>query len=85
MKVIVIRRLQHLIPYLQTDTIQIPAGTQIVGEAWSVILGSGSSFNDQTNPKPVVQVGAPGSTGTVEISDILFKTRGPSLSISTLS
>ena len=66
-------------PNPQTDTIQIPAGTQIVGEAWPVILGAGSSFNDQNNPKPVVQVGASGSTGTVEISGILFKTRGPGL------
>lgn len=42
-------------------------------------MGSGSSFNDQTNPKVVVQVGASGSSGTVEITDILFKTKGPGL------
>ncbi|KAF7974441.1 hypothetical protein HWV62_12174 [Athelia sp. TMB] len=63
--------------YLVTDTIQIPAGTQIVGEAWSVIMGSGSKFNDPTNPAVVVQAGASGSTGVLEISDIIFKTKGP--------
>lgn len=63
--------------YLVTDTIQIPAGTQIVGEAWSVIMGSGSKFSDPTNPTVVVQAGASGSTGVLEISDIIFKTQGP--------
>ena len=41
---------------------------------WS---GTGSQFQSQTSPKPVVQVGAPGSTGTMEITDIIFSTRGP--------
>ena len=45
-------------------------------------MGSGSSFNDQTNPRVVIQVGAPGSSGTVEITGMLFKTQGPGLSYS---
>ena len=32
---------------------------------------------DYNNPKPVVQVGAPGSTGLLEITDIIFTTRAP--------
>lgn len=63
--------------YYVTDTITIPAGTQIVGEAWSVILAGGSNFQDQDNPLPVIQAGTVGSEGTMEISDMLFSTAGP--------
>ncbi|EJU01870.1 exo-beta-1-3-glucanase [Dacryopinax primogenitus] len=63
--------------YYVTDTITIPADTLVVGEVWSVILGGGSTFSNGANPVPVVQVGTPGSTGVLEISDIVFSTRGP--------
>ncbi|KAJ3863893.1 glycoside hydrolase family 55 protein [Lentinula novae-zelandiae] len=63
--------------YIVTSTLQIPAGTQMVGEAWSVIAGSGSAFEDQSNPQVVVQVGAENSQGIMEISDIIFTTVGP--------
>ena len=49
------------------------------GEAWSTILGTGGNFQDYNNPRPVVQVGARGSTGVAEISDIIFSTRGPGM------
>ncbi|KAK7449683.1 hypothetical protein VKT23_013156 [Stygiomarasmius scandens] len=62
--------------YIVTSTLKIPAGTQMVGEAWSVISGRGSAFQDQNNPQVVVQVGASGSQGIVEISDIIFSTVG---------
>ncbi|KAI0339777.1 glucan 1,3-beta-glucosidase [Trametopsis cervina] len=63
--------------YIVTSTITIPAGTQIVGEAWTVIMGSGNAFFDYNNPKPVVQAGTAGSSGVLEISDIIFTTRAP--------
>ncbi|KAF8518904.1 glycoside hydrolase family 55 protein [Gautieria morchelliformis] len=63
--------------YVVTNTITIPTGTIITGEVWPVILGTGTAFQSQESPKPVVQVGAPGSTGTMEITDIIFSTRGP--------
>ncbi|KAL4069057.1 glycoside hydrolase family 55 protein [Scleroderma citrinum] len=63
--------------YYVSNTISIPAGTQIVGEAWSVILGGGSTFQNQNSPKVVVQAGAAGSTGVMEISDMIFSTMGP--------
>ncbi|KAJ4488492.1 exo-beta-1,3-glucanase [Lentinula aciculospora] len=63
--------------YIVTQTLTIPAGTQIVGEGWSVIAGSGTTFQDINNPKPVVQVGAANSQGVMEISDIIFSTVGP--------
>ncbi|KAF8969934.1 exo-beta-1,3-glucanase [Flammula alnicola] len=63
--------------YVVTSTITIPAGTQIVGEGWSVIAGKGSAFQSQSNPTPVVRVGAPGSQGIMEITDLIFTTIGP--------
>ncbi|KAI5124386.1 hypothetical protein M0805_008989 [Coniferiporia weirii] len=63
--------------YLVTSTITIPAGTQMTGEAWSVIMGSGSAFSDMNNPQPVIRAGDTNSQGVLEISDIIFTTRGP--------
>ncbi|TDL27296.1 exo-beta-1,3-glucanase [Rickenella mellea] len=63
--------------YLVTNTITIPTGTQIVGEAWSVIMGGGSVFSDINNPRPVVRAGEPNSEGGLEITDMIFTTRGP--------
>lgn len=63
--------------YIISDTLQIPSGTRLVGEAWSVIAGSGPLFSDPLCPNVVVRVGEKGSLGTVEISDIIFTTLGP--------
>ncbi|KAG2149369.1 glycoside hydrolase family 55 protein [Suillus clintonianus] len=63
--------------YKVTSTIQVPAGTRIVGEAWTQIMGAGSYFNNQEDPNVVVQVGTPGSQGVTEITDIVFTTQGP--------
>lgn len=60
-----------------TSTLQIPADTRVVGEGWSVIAGKGAAFQDVTKPQVVVQVGASGSSGLVEITDIIFSTIGP--------
>jgi glucan 1,3-beta-glucosidase len=62
--------------YLVTRTLSIPAGAKLVGESYSVIMSSGSYFNDINNPKPVVQVGTPGATGQVEWSDMIVSTQG---------
>ncbi|KJA27068.1 glycoside hydrolase family 55 protein [Hypholoma sublateritium FD-334 SS-4] len=63
--------------YIVSSTITIPAGTQMVGEAWSVIAGKGAAFENVNVPTPVVRVGAPGSQGIMEITDIVFTTVGP--------
>lgn len=63
--------------YIVTSTLTIPAGTRLVGEAWSVIAGSGSKFQDQNNPQVVVKVGEENSQGVAEITDIIFSTVGP--------
>jgi hypothetical protein len=62
--------------YLVTRTIFVPAGSRIVGEAYSVILSSGSFFNSMSAPKPVVQIGLPGQTGSIEWSDMIVSTKG---------
>ena len=51
----------------------------MIGEGWSVIMGGGTAFADMKKPTVMVQVGAPGSSGIMEISDIVFSTRGPGL------
>ncbi|PPQ70366.1 hypothetical protein CVT24_013141 [Panaeolus cyanescens] len=63
--------------YVVTDTVTIPAGTQMVGEAWTVLLGKGSNFQNQNSPRPVFRIGDTGSQGIVEITDIVFSTVGP--------
>lgn len=62
--------------YIITDTINVPTTIKITGEIWPLIVAKG--FSDVSNPKPVFQVGAPGSnsTGAVEISDLIFETTG---------
>ncbi|KAL8748449.1 MAG: hypothetical protein Q9184_007296, partial [Pyrenodesmia sp. 2 TL-2023] len=58
--------------YIVKNTLLIPPGTRIVGEAWSVISGIGSAFGDRNNPAPVIMVGKPGQTGVAQISDMRF-------------
>lgn len=64
--------------YVVTSTIHIPAGSKVVGEIWSEIMGTGRKFSDVSNPVPVVRVGTPCTQGELEISDMIFSTRGPS-------
>ncbi|KAI0029202.1 exo-beta-1-3-glucanase [Vararia minispora EC-137] len=61
--------------YTISDTLRIPAGVQVVGEAWSTIMASGSAFANQNIPAVAVQIGTVGSTGLAEISGMLFTTR----------
>ncbi|PPQ78469.1 hypothetical protein CVT25_011864 [Psilocybe cyanescens] len=63
--------------YIVSNTVTIPAGTQMMGEAWTVLAGKGSAFQDQNNPRAVFRVGETGSQGILEISDIVFTTIGP--------
>ncbi|EME87161.1 glycoside hydrolase family 55 protein [Pseudocercospora fijiensis CIRAD86] len=58
--------------YLVTDTIYIPPGSRIVGQVWSTITASGPKFSSETSPRPMLQVGKPGETGLVEVTDMLF-------------
>jgi hypothetical protein len=65
--------------YVVSSTLRIPAGTRLVGEAWSVIAGKGAAFQDQLKPQVVVRVGEKGwqSQQVTEITDVVFTTVGP--------
>ncbi|KAJ5885420.1 Pectin lyase fold/virulence factor [Penicillium taxi] len=58
--------------YKVSDTIFIPVGSRLVGEAWPVITGYGDLFKDQINPRAIVKIGNPGDVGTVEIQEMRF-------------
>lgn len=63
--------------YMVTDTIKIPVGSRIIGQAWSQIMGTGAKFQDANHPRPIVQVGNVGDVGILEIQDMLFTVSGP--------
>jgi glucan 1,3-beta-glucosidase len=60
--------------YLVYDTVYVPPGSRIVGEAWSVISAKGSNFGDASNPHVMVRVGNPGEVGVAQFTDMLFTT-----------
>lgn len=62
--------------YLVSDTIAVPKNIKMTGEIWPLIVADGKGFNDSQNPKAVFQIGKPGDSGAVEISDIIFETKG---------
>ncbi|KAF1347903.1 family 55 glycoside hydrolase [Delphinella strobiligena] len=62
--------------YLITKTIQVPANIKMTGEIWPLIMASGSFFQDETSPQPVFNIGTAGASGNVEISDLIFETKG---------
>ncbi|KAK1148572.1 hypothetical protein N8T08_009579 [Aspergillus melleus] len=63
--------------YIITDTVKVPKNIKITGEIWPVLMAHGSKFADEENPIPMLQVGQPGDTGSVEITDIAIQTKGP--------
>lgn len=64
--------------YIITDTIECPINIKITGEFWPVFMVQDTgNFGDIDNPKVAFRVGQPGDVGAVEITDILFETRGP--------
>jgi len=64
--------------YVITSTVKVPKNIRITGEIWPLIMAGGStSFQDASNPQPVFQVGQPGDSGSVEMSDLIFETLGP--------
>lgn len=58
--------------YRIESTLTIPIGSRIIGEAWSTISAAGDFFKTVDDPKPVVQIGAPGSKGTIQVQDMRF-------------
>jgi hypothetical protein len=62
--------------YKVTSTLTVPGNSKIVGESYSVIMGSGAYFSNLNAPQPVVRIGQPGDVGYVEWSDMIVSTQG---------
>lgn len=63
--------------YIISSTVNVPSNIKIVGEIWSLIMAKGQAFQNQDSPQPVWRIGQVGSTGNVEIQDLIFETVGP--------
>lgn len=63
--------------YVISNTVVVPPGSRLLGQAWSVIMADGNAFQNQNNPTPVLQVGKVGDKGVAQITDFMFSTRGP--------
>lgn len=63
--------------YIVTDTVKVPKDIKITGEIWPLIMAKGANFANSEAPRPVFQVGQPGDTGAVEMTDLMFETAGP--------
>lgn len=63
--------------YTITDTLHVPIGSRIIGQAWSQIMATGTKFQDDKNPHVAVQVGWPGDRGIIEIQSMMFIVSGP--------
>ncbi|KAK6519258.1 hypothetical protein TWF281_003094 [Arthrobotrys megalospora] len=63
--------------YLITKTLKVLVGCIIAGEAWPQIMATGPNFQDMKKPYVAVRVGQVGDVGDIEITDIMFTTRGP--------
>ena len=48
----------------------------MVGETFSIIMGSGSTWSNKDNPLPIIQIGKPGERGRIEWSDMIVQTQG---------
>ncbi|KAK4217156.1 pectate lyase superfamily protein-domain-containing protein [Rhypophila decipiens] len=57
--------------YNTNETIQVPPGSRLVGEAFSIISGAGSLFSDAENPQPIVRVGNSGDKGVAQLTDMV--------------
>lgn len=62
--------------YIVTDTLRVPIGSRIIGQAWSQIMGKGAKFENELKPRPVVQVAMRGDEGIIEIQDMMFTVSG---------
>jgi hypothetical protein len=63
--------------YKILDTVRIPVGSRIIGQAWSQIMATGPNFETASNPRVAVQVGIAGDVGVIEIQNLMFTVSGP--------
>ncbi|KAJ5884731.1 Exo-beta-1-3-glucanase, partial [Penicillium taxi] len=62
--------------YKVTNTLYFPPGLRVVGEAFPVLMASGSVFADISSPAPLVKIGNAGDSGSIEWSDMILSTQG---------
>ncbi|EEU38415.1 uncharacterized protein NECHADRAFT_106587 [Fusarium vanettenii 77-13-4] len=62
--------------YIITDTVEIPVGSRVIGQAWPQIMATGSKFSDALHPRVAVRVGLPGQVGVVEIQNMMMTVKG---------
>lgn len=62
--------------YIISETVRVHMLTRIAGENSPRIVASGTAFSDPLKPAPVFQIGQPGDVGSVELSDLIFETKG---------
>ncbi|KAL4805619.1 pectate lyase superfamily protein-domain-containing protein [Aspergillus unguis] len=59
--------------YMVTDTIFVPAGRRIVGDAYaSTISAVGPKFQDAAAVRPMMKFGYPGDSGVLQVADMMF-------------
>ncbi|KAF7589366.1 hypothetical protein BBP40_004414 [Aspergillus hancockii] len=59
--------------YIVTDTIHVPSGTRIIGDAFaSTISAVGAKFQDSGSVRAMIRLGYGGDTGVAQISDVVF-------------
>lgn len=65
--------------YVISKTINVPKNIRMTGEEFPMIMVDGSSpvFSNMNSPQPAWKVGEPGDIGHVEMTDMVFETRGP--------
>ncbi|KAL5041367.1 hypothetical protein BDW71DRAFT_217894 [Aspergillus fruticulosus] len=63
--------------YVIHDTLHVPVGSRIIGQAWSQIMAKGAKFQNEFQPRVAVRVGRPGDIGIIEIQSMMFTVSGP--------
>jgi glucan 1,3-beta-glucosidase len=58
--------------YLLSDTLLVPSGSRLFGEAFTQISATGSKFADARKPRPMFKIGNPRDVGVAQMSDFLF-------------
>ncbi|CAK7200150.1 hypothetical protein SEUCBS139899_002840 [Sporothrix eucalyptigena] len=58
--------------YLLGDTVVVPPGSRLVGEAFTQLSATGSRFKDARHLRPMLQIGKPGDIGVAQLQDFVF-------------
>ncbi|EPE04207.1 hypothetical protein F503_04722 [Ophiostoma piceae UAMH 11346] len=67
--------------YIIKQTLDVPVGSRMIGQAWPQIMATGTNFADMANPRAALRIGAVGSVGVIEIQCMMFTVRGPTAGV----